>query len=282
MSPESSVFRSSSVALMPSTFDFVGLELVDVLARVDVADLPDAVHLRAGGADLRQVVRLRRQERPVVAVRRALVVAGLAGERTCDDAADRVRPREDAARDLAGRVQLVERDRLLVRGDLEHRVGGGVDDPLARLLVLLAELLDDVRPRRGLVADHAPAGLVGELLDHLEREAVRVGRHRLGRDDAHELPVAGRRVLALGALEQPSRDGRRAGLRRAPFQVRDVSEAKRFQVGDIEPTDRTSDVSERIGAFVAVFRCVRQLSRPNRVEHNHAGARHGAAILVTA
>ena len=87
-------------------------------------------------------------------------------------------------------VELLERNRLLVRGDLEDRVGARVDDPLAGPLMLLAELLDDLRPARRLVAEHAAAGAVHERVDHLVGEAVRVGRHRLRRDDAHQLPVA--------------------------------------------------------------------------------------------
>ena len=127
-------------------------------------------------------------------------------------------------------VELLERDRLLVRGDLEDGVGGRVDDPLARLLVLLAELLDDLRPRRGLVAEHAAAGPVHERVDHVVREAVRVGRERRRRDDAHQLPVARRRVLALRALEQPAGDRRRARLRRAALERLDVAEAERLEV----------------------------------------------------
>ena len=80
--------------------------------------------------------------------------------------------------DATGVVELLERDRLLVRGDLEHRVGGRVDDPLARLLVLLAELLDHLGPRCRLVAEDAAAGAVHERVDHLVGEAVRVGRER--------------------------------------------------------------------------------------------------------
>ena len=106
----------------------------------------------------------------------------------------------------AALVELLERDRLLVRRDLEDRVGRRVDDPLARALVLLAELLDDLRPRGRLVAEHAAAGAVHERVDHVVREA-RADRSgtAVARDDAHQLPVAGRRVLALRALEQPAR-----------------------------------------------------------------------------
>ena len=58
-------------------------------------------------------------------------------------------------------------------------------------------------------------------------------------DDAHQLPVAGGRVLALRALQQPARDRRRARLRRAALQRLDVAEPERLEVGQVEPADRT-------------------------------------------
>src|SRR4029453_3939984 len=97
-------------------------------------------------------------EREVRAVRSAFAVTGLADERPRDHAPDRVLAREDLPRDSARLVELLERHRLLVRRDLEDRVRGGVDDPLAGLLVLLPELLDDLRPRCRLVSQHAAAG----------------------------------------------------------------------------------------------------------------------------
>src|SRR4029453_4647493 len=94
----------------------------------------------------RQVVRLARPERPVVAVRRARVVPRGADERPRDDAADSVLTREDLTGDATGGVELFEWDRLFVRGDLEDRIGRRVDDPLAGALVLLADALDDPGP----------------------------------------------------------------------------------------------------------------------------------------
>ena len=73
----------------------------------------------------------------------------------------------------AGVVQLLQRDRLLVGGDLKDAVGRGVDDPVAGALVLLAELLDDLGAGGGVVADHAAPGLARELVQQLLRKAVR-------------------------------------------------------------------------------------------------------------
>ena len=105
----------------------------------------------------------------------------------------------------------------------------------------------DREPPRRLVAEDAATGAVHERVDHVVRKAVRVGRHRGRRDDAHQLPVAGRRVLALRPLEQPAGDRRRARLRRAALELLHVSEAERLQVRKIEATDRLGDVAEHPG-----------------------------------
>src|SRR5437879_5985130 len=125
--------------------------MVDVLPGKDVRDLPDAVHLAAGISHERQIVWPLRLEREVVPVRRALVVPWLADERARDHATGGVLSREDLAGNSRRVIELRERNGLLVRGDLEHRVRGRVDDPLARALMLLAELLHDARPRGGVV-----------------------------------------------------------------------------------------------------------------------------------
>ena len=65
-----------------------------------------------------------------------------------------------------------------------------------------------------------------------------------------------------------------------PSSGLDVPEAERFEVGQVEPADGPGDVAERVRPLVAVLRRVRQLAGPDGVEHDHAGARHGAAILV--
>ena len=176
--PASIVLEQLDRAIDPVDVRLRRKRVVDVAAGEDVGDLPHAVDGVAGIADERQIVRPPRLEREVVPVRRALVVPRLADERPCDHAADRVPPGEDLARDAAPVVELLQRDRLLVRRDLEDGVGGRVDDPLARLLVLLAELLDDLRARRGLVAEHAAARLVHERVDDVVGESVRIGRKR--------------------------------------------------------------------------------------------------------
>ena len=254
------------------------MRFVDVATGEDVADLADAVNLHARVADERKIVRPFRLEREVVSVRSALVVARLPDERPCDDAPDRVLAGEDLARDPTSLVQLFECDRLFVRRDLEHRVRRCVDDPLACLLVLLAELLDDLRPRRRLVAEHAVTGAMHEGVDHVFGETVRVGRERRRRQHAHQLPVTGRRVLALRPLDEPPGDGGRTRLRRAPFERLDIAEPERLEARQIQPSHRSRDVAEGVGSLVAVVRRVGQLARADGVQHDYARSGH-AAIL---
>ena len=133
-------------------------------------------------------------------------------------------------------------------------------------------------PDAGSVAEHTVPGAVHEGVDHLVREPVRVRRERDRRDDAHHLPVTGRRVLALRALEQPAGDGRRPWLWRAAGERLDVSEPERLHVRQVETTDGPGDVAERVGAFVSVIRRVRQLPRADGVKNDDARTRH-AGIL---
>ena len=241
-------------------------------------DLADAVRRVTGIPDRGQVVRAARLEREVVAIRGSLVSSRRPQKRACDHAADGVLAGEDLARAPTGVVELLERDRLLVRGDLEHGVGGRVDDPLARLLVLLAVLLDHLGSRRGPVAEHAAPGAVHEGIDHLVGEAVRIGREGHRRDDAHQLPVPRRRVLAFRPLEQPTRDGRGARLRGAPFERLDITEPERLEIGQVEAPDRTSDVPQRVRAFVSPLGRIWQRTRADGIEHDHTGPRHAGSL----
>src|SRR5262249_31786075 len=154
--------------------------------------------------------------------------AGDTDERARNHAAHSVLPREDLAGDATRAVELVQRNRLFVSGDLEDRVRARVDDPLAGALMLFAELLDDLCSARRPVAEHAAPGAIHERVDHVVGKAEWVRRHRLRRDYAHELPVPCGRVLTLRALHETAGDRRRARLRRAPLEWLDVAEAERL------------------------------------------------------
>src|SRR5206468_2019808 len=136
--------------------------------------------------------------------------------------------------------------------------GRGVDDPLAGALVLFAELLDDLRARSRLVAQNTAARAVHERIDHVMRKALRVGRKRSRRDDAHQFPVPRGRILAFRALDEPAGDGRRSRLRWATLERLDVSEAERLEIRQVQAAHNTRDVAERVGSLVTVSGSVRQ------------------------
>ena len=106
---------------------------------------------------------------------------------------------------------------------------------------------------------------------------MRIRREGLRSDDAHHLPVARRRVLALRPLEQPSSDRGGAGLRRAALERLDVAEAERLHVRQIEPAHGFCHVCERIRPFVAVLIGIRQLAGPDRM----AWQASGEVVLMT-
>ena len=157
-SPSSTSPSRRRICSMPSAFEAVGADVSTSWPAKTSAILPTpwtwwpAARRRArwfgrGGAS---------EKSWRLAVRR--VGAARADEGPRDDAPDGVRAAQLLARDAAGGVQLVERDDLLVRGDLEDGVGRRVDDPLARPHVLVAEALDDLGARGRHVAEHAAAG----------------------------------------------------------------------------------------------------------------------------
>ena len=107
------------------------------------------------------------------------------------------------ARDRADAPQLLDRNHFLVRRDLEDRVGRGVDDRRAGAHVLFAELVEDDRARRRLVAEGLAADAPLVLLDDVARKPVRIGAERIGDDEAHHFPVPGRGVLPRAHFVHP-------------------------------------------------------------------------------
>ena len=92
-------------------------------------------------------------QRVVAAVRGSLERSWSADERPGDDPADPEPLAYELVRDLAGAIQLRHGDDGFVGGDLEHAVCRRVHDERAGPHVLGAELVDDLRSGRRLVAD---------------------------------------------------------------------------------------------------------------------------------
>ena len=78
----------------------------------------------------------------------------VAQERPRDHAADLVVAIEQVTGDLTHFVKTVDRDHFLVSGDLENRVGRGIDDRLTGPDVFLTELFNDLGPACRHVPEH--------------------------------------------------------------------------------------------------------------------------------
>ena len=96
----------------------------------DVADLADRDDIAARRAARCSRLPSRRGNREILAIGGADEILGAcADERPRDDAADVERVAEPA-RDSAKIIEPIEPEGLFVRGDLQHRIGGGVADGL--------------------------------------------------------------------------------------------------------------------------------------------------------
>ena len=239
----------------------------DAAAREDIRDLADADRRETLARERIHHRVARRIEREVVAARRARVVRVLADVRARDDAADAVLTLHDLARHAAVFVELLDRHIVLMRCNLQHAVGRRVDDQCARLLLLAAVVVDDLRARVRLVADDLAAERLLELCDDFRREAVGVRRHRALRDDARDLPVARRRVLATRELAQTGKGADWLSLRRAAADAVDVEEAELLHVRRIVLL-RSDDGAQRVAVAVAKFLRIRLCADAEAVENN--------------
>ena len=160
----------------------------------------------------------------------------------------------------------------LVGGDLQHAVGGGVEDRLARPDVLLAEGVHDRHARGVGVAEGAgEARALDERAGDRGRDR-RVGAGEVvpvpGHRDAGELPVAGGGVLAAGDFGGGGPGGGRAsrgsrGGRSSLARRMAAPRPRRARFG----TERPSGVG-RLAA-----RCGRGCWRPRRRRRRRRGRR---------
>src|SRR5581483_9306034 len=91
------------------------------------------------------------------------------GERTRDYPTDSVWI-TNAPRDAADFVEALERHHVFVRGDLEHGIGGGVENRPAGLAMLRAELIQNHRAALRVVADEFHLRLRLDRLDETRRK----------------------------------------------------------------------------------------------------------------
>ena len=261
----------------------------DPPAGEQVLDLADGDDGAARGDEAVEDGRALRPDREVAAVRGAAKGAGAADERARDHPADPEPFDEQRVGGLALAVQLVDRDDVLVGGDLEHAVGRRVDDWPAGAQVLGPQVLDDDRARGDGVAQRGAADPALELGEAVRGEPVGEDGKWPVEHESHQLPMAGHRVLARRPLDHaaegrarrrlagwdggPAR-GEDAGRDRA--EVREAAEAKGPERGQFQRHAR-GDVPQRVAALVAVGRRVGQLADADAVEHDDDRAADGRA-----
>ena len=199
----------------------------------------------------------RRVEREVVTMRCALVVRIAADIRPCNDAPDAVFALHDLACCTAVLIEALDGDVSLVRRDLQHAVRRRVDDEPARLLLLAPVVVDDLRAGVGLVAEHfLPVARRREPLEDLLRESVRIRRHGLLGDDACDLPVSDRCVLAAREFPQPCKSTNGTVCGRTAADAVDVKETELREVRRVQ-FRRRRQRCERAAVPIAEVRCVR-------------------------
>ena len=137
----------------------------NALACKNVVDLTHTDGLLSGSEDSVQHCIARRHQTVVMAARRAGKVGGaVPHKRSGNDAADAVLPGEQLPRLGTDLIELFHRDKGFVRSDLEHAVGGGVNDERPGPEMLLAVVADDIGAGIGLVAEDLIPGFGRECI----------------------------------------------------------------------------------------------------------------------
>ena len=273
--------------------------LAGVAMGEDVADLADrddraARAARPAAGDCRRAADTAKSLRLAV---RTKSLALRADEGPGDDAADVERIAEPA-RDAAEIIEPLEPEGLLVRGDLQHRVGRGVADRLQRPQVLLAVVLDDRRARGVAVGENARQacprrsarrsalrerrGSSRENSPSRNRPAFRQSpngrtacpcRARSRRHSPTGRAARGAQSPAARGRSRPSSHGRGRAPRGAA-----ASSGPRLRPSR-SPLPRGAgfgDMAERVGALVAVSLGVLRAAAADRIEDDENRAGHGA------
>ena len=173
-----------------------GMRFGDPLTGKQVGDLPHRRDVMAGGDHAIEQGLGDRWHGVVVTIRRARERAGQADERPRDHAPESQSANGEVIRRVAPFVELGHRHNGLVRGDLKHAVGRGVDDRKPGRHVLGAQVIDDRGTRGHHIADRRAANARFEGLDQFRGEPLRKGRERALEHNPHQLPMAGDRILA--------------------------------------------------------------------------------------
>ena len=245
--------------------------LGDALAYEDIGDLAHGDRVQTRFLDGIQHGGGGRQDGVVVAAGGALE-GGCALKGAGDDAAHGVLAvpfvGQHIPRDLADAVQLLDGHLVLVCGDLEDAVGGGVDNQLARGQMLLAVVADDVGARVGLVAEYPVARAAGELGKYLGGKALGIGGQGIGGDDAGYLPVSDGGVLTARGLGHAGVGAHGSGLAHKVGGVGHTVDVEKAQLlhGGASKGGVVADGSEGVASLVVPFVCVGHFPDAEAVE----------------
>ena len=99
-------------------------------------------------------------------------------------------------------IQLLNGHNTLVRRNLEHGVGRGINNQIPALYVLIPEHFNDFCAGIGLIGQHTAACCLAEGFQHFLGEALGIGGQRIGRNDARNFPVADGGILTHGYFRQ--------------------------------------------------------------------------------
>ncbi len=235
-------------------------------AAEDVFYFPNAYHVHPGGIDeVEYGVGLGR-ERIVAPVGRAVEFPRLARKGTRYHARHAVFALEQGARFFAHFVKLGDRIYTGVAGDLEHAVGGGVDNGIPRANVFLAVILYDFGAGIWPVAQHfGPHGFFKGAYDFVG-EPFGIYRERALSADAGDLPVAHDRVFARGTLGGIAVRAARFCRGPAAFQRGQIEQPALCEVGNIQ-IGAFGERKEGVRTGVAVKVGVGQLARSGAVKN---------------
>src|SRR2546423_2337029 len=161
---------------------------------------------------------------------------------------------------------------MLVRRNLNHRIGGGVNAPPAGADVLVSKTLNDVRSTTYDVANHAASCVACEIVDHLLRETIWKSRKRPLEMNPGDLPVTGRTVFTSRRGTHASPRTRGISAPRYARQWFDVAEAQALELGERQTAARARQIAESVATGVAVASGVGGFTNADAIQNYHARA----------
>ena len=180
---------------------------------------------------------------------------------------------ENGSRLPAALIQLLQRDPLFVCRHLEDGVGGSVNDPLTRFLLLHAVVVDHRSAGVGLVAQNPPARSLLKFLQNLLREALGIGGHGLGRNHTGNLPVADGGVLAHRCLRQLANGPIGVRLLGKEIHPIDVAKPSLQQIGHGK-LFRACAGAQGVDAIVPKLGGIRQLTNTTGIQNDQKYTLH--------